>query len=253
MNPINLQKFNPLDLKNGNRRLLLLLHGFGVSPQLFADFADKLHSQGFDIYAPHLTGDIGSRESFAESGRVQWLKRTFEAYKIKSAEYGAKNISVVGFSMGGLLALGLAWEKELEKVVLLSPFMGFHPLFDKTICGVIKTVGFFSSFTMPNWSPDCTKPGADDVYCYGVSPLPAVKELVTLKQEVIKMMGSGKKIPPTLCLHGRKDRVANFKMSEKIMKLHPDINFRAMEKSRHYILHDIEKETVYNKIIEFLA
>ena len=109
-------------MQEGNSHGILLLHGFGDTPQTLALLAKYLHDAGFDVRAPLLPGHGTSVTDFQKSNRSQWLACARDEYSRMRASH--KIISIVGLSMGGALsAIIAAEEKDLCALVLIAPYL----------------------------------------------------------------------------------------------------------------------------------
>ncbi|MBU1862778.1 MAG: alpha/beta fold hydrolase [Candidatus Omnitrophica bacterium] len=92
--------------KNGNRTGVLLIHGFGATPETVRALAEKLNNDGgVAVRAPLLPGHATSIEDFNNTTWQDWVACVEAEYK-KLAD-DCDRIVVIGQSMGGLLALYL--------------------------------------------------------------------------------------------------------------------------------------------------
>ncbi len=99
---------------------VLLLHGYSGSPAEFGPMIDRLESEGIPHYAPRLTGF--GLDDFRLLNKVRysdWALDAEEGYAILSTL--AHKVSVIGQSMGGLLAIHLASNHPVEQLVLVAP------------------------------------------------------------------------------------------------------------------------------------
>lgn len=111
-----------IDLQEGNSRGILLLHGFGDTPQTLRLLALDLHSAGFDVRAPLLPGHGRRIEDFVASRRQEWL--SFARAELRAMRQRYKTVALVGLSMGGAIAAILAAENtDTPAVVLLAPYL----------------------------------------------------------------------------------------------------------------------------------
>lgn len=111
-----------IDMQEGNIHGILLLHGFGDTPQTLGLLASHLHYAGFDVRAPLLPGHGRNFEAFAGSRRADWLACAREELTHMRETHEA--VSLAGLSMGGALAAILASESpELSALVLLAPYL----------------------------------------------------------------------------------------------------------------------------------
>ena len=100
---------------------VLLLHGFGDTPESVAPLAKALGAAGWTVHAPLLAGHGRTLREFARSGGEQWLESAREALRTMMAR-GAP-VAVVGQSLGGALAAILAAEHpEVRSLTLLAPY-----------------------------------------------------------------------------------------------------------------------------------
>ena len=112
----------PIDLPTDGRRGVLLLHGFGDTPQTLEYLANYLHAQGWGARVPLLPGHGRTLDAFAASRATDWID-------CAQAELGALRrryevVTIVGQSMGGALATLLAASSpELPALVLLAPYL----------------------------------------------------------------------------------------------------------------------------------
>lgn len=113
----------PIELPTpGARDAVLLIHGFGDSPDTLRFLAADLHARGFSVYAPLLPGHGRTLEAFRASAGGSWLTAAREAYTNVAARYD--RVGVVGLSMGGALAVLVAVDQpQVAALVLLAPYI----------------------------------------------------------------------------------------------------------------------------------
>ena len=96
----------------------LLLHGYAGSPFEMSYLEQSLRRQGVSVKVPVLAGHEGNPERFAASRFCDWMESAKNA--LESLQEKCANVVVVGFSMGGTLALGLAEKYSVAGVVTIS-------------------------------------------------------------------------------------------------------------------------------------
>jgi carboxylesterase len=112
-----------IDLQEGGSHGVLLLHGFGDTPQTLALMARRLRKSGYSVLAPLLPGHGRSMESFAESRASDWIAAAMDAFTNMCGRHDS--VSVVGLSMGGALGVLLAAEHpEIPALILVAPYLG---------------------------------------------------------------------------------------------------------------------------------
>lgn len=105
---------------------VLVLHGFGDTPQSLRHLAAHLNRSGFAVHAPLLPGhgrsprefDTVTPEALADAGRA-----ALAALRERHAE-----VALVGVSMGGAIAALLAAEgPQPSALVLIAPYLEMSP------------------------------------------------------------------------------------------------------------------------------
>ena len=111
-----------IDLQEGNSNGILLLHGFGDTPQTLDLLARHLHASGFDVRVPLLPGHGRSVEAFAVSRRSEWL--ACARLELARMQASHATVAIGGLSMGGAIAAILAAEFHgLKALVLIAPYL----------------------------------------------------------------------------------------------------------------------------------
>lgn len=110
-------------LEGVGRGAILLLHGFGDTPQSLARLARHLNAEGWTVHVPLLPGHGRSLEAFGASGEDEWLAAARAALHELRRDHHP--VFLLGQSMGGALATILAAETpDLPGLVLLAPYLG---------------------------------------------------------------------------------------------------------------------------------
>lgn len=111
-----------IDLQEGNPRGILLLHGFGDTPQTLCLLAEDLHSAGYDVRVPLLPGHGRTVDAFIASRHDEWLDFARQELRVMRENHEA--VALAGLSMGGALAAILAAEfKDVCALGLLAPYI----------------------------------------------------------------------------------------------------------------------------------
>lgn len=114
-------------LSHGERRprAAVLLHGMTASPMQFIEVARALHGSGYNVLVPRLPRH-GYRDRLTDvlvDLSPAELKRTAKE-AIEVAHQFGESVTVIGFSVGGLLAAWAAQQFDLERAVCIAPFLG---------------------------------------------------------------------------------------------------------------------------------
>src|SRR5690349_10242090 len=86
----------PIDLREEGSHGVLLLHGFGDTPQTLSLFAKHLSRAGLSVFVPLLPGHGRSMTEFASSRADDWIRSAEDAYFEMRARY--RTVSISGLS-----------------------------------------------------------------------------------------------------------------------------------------------------------
>ena len=109
----------------GGKRGVLLIHGFTGLPAELLLMGKYLQKRGYTVLGVRLAGHATKVEDMSHMTGEDWMDSVRDGYALLSGL--CEDISVVGHSMGGLLALRLAAEKPLERLVTLAAPAIIHP------------------------------------------------------------------------------------------------------------------------------
>lgn len=112
----------PIDLSRDDAPGVLLLHGGGDTPQVLAELAGHLHSEGFAVRVPLLSGHGRDLSALTKTTSAEWYSDATREYDRMRVKH--RWVAVAGLSMGGALAVRLASERsDLPALVLLAPYL----------------------------------------------------------------------------------------------------------------------------------
>jgi carboxylesterase len=120
----------------------LLIHGFGGSIREVAPLAEALSSAGYEVGCAELKGHTGDYKDLGKATYHDWIQSAEEAYlKLKGKH---EEITIIGFSMGGLIGLRLAIKYKLKALITInSPIYYWNlPLIIRNIFGDIARGNF---------------------------------------------------------------------------------------------------------------
>jgi carboxylesterase len=112
-----------IDLQEEGSHGVLLLHGFGDTPQTLSLLARRLAKNGYGVFAPLLPGHGRDMAAFRRARAEDWIETARHSLTRMCERYAV--VSVVGLSMGGALAvLATAEVKTVASLVLIAPYLG---------------------------------------------------------------------------------------------------------------------------------
>ena len=111
-----------IDLPADGNRAVLMLHGFGDTPQTMGYLATYIHAQGWSVRVPLLPGHGRTLTEFAASRSDEWIQLAREELAAMCDRFDV--VAIVGQSMGGSLATILAAESpNVQALALLAPYL----------------------------------------------------------------------------------------------------------------------------------
>ena len=107
----------------GARKVALVLHGVFSNPQAMEATIRFLLNSGYNVIAPrlseHFNADIKDMD---KADYRNWIQDADQAFAL-AEEFGPEKVTVVGYSLGGLLGSYLALKNpdKIDRLVLLAP------------------------------------------------------------------------------------------------------------------------------------
>ncbi|HCJ57996.1 alpha/beta hydrolase [Lutispora sp.] len=101
-----------------NRIGYLVIHGFGGSKYEVEPFTDHLIEKNCEVACPMLKGHTGKRRDMKNATYKDWIDSAEqELLKLKES---SDEIVLIGFSMGGLIAVNLACKHQVKAVITIN-------------------------------------------------------------------------------------------------------------------------------------
>ncbi len=142
-----------------NQKAVLLVHGFPGTPAEMRPIAQIFYDLGWTVHGVLLPGFGADIDHILERTHQDWLNAVSKALAILKHDH--EQVILVGFSMGGAIALKLATEKALDGLVLFSPFLEIDHLLWRALPAIrlfLPKVKIFKLFK-PDFSNPQTRDG----------------------------------------------------------------------------------------------
>jgi carboxylesterase len=97
---------------------VLLIHGFAGGRHEVSPLAEYLRDRGYDVVMPKLSGHEESRATLDQAKFSEWIASGVEAYEALAMR--CDDITVIGFSMGGLIAVQIYQKYRLDRLVTIN-------------------------------------------------------------------------------------------------------------------------------------
>jgi len=106
--------------QNGGPKAAVLVHGFPGTPAEVRPLADALHDQGWTVAAPLLPGFGPQISELFTRHKEEWV--TAVQTTLTNLQANHETVLLLGYSMGGAVALNVAAQTPPDGLALLAPF-----------------------------------------------------------------------------------------------------------------------------------
>lgn len=247
--PTHVKEASPLYLEGKTRKAVLVIHGFTGYPGEFYEIVNALNDEGFTVSLPRLPGHGTNREDFYTTGWKDWLNHVEHSYRELEEKFDS--VSIVGLSMGAVLALILSSRFSPERIALLSPAMAVsHKIFYMT-----PLLKFFVKELPKEWTPQ--KQDSKDVRFLGSEywsynmpgQMANLYKLMRMAKRGLKNVKS-----PTLIVLSQTDDSVPLKAGTIIENGLTDCPVKKviLQESPHVLVSGKEKKRVTTEVIQWL-
>lgn len=239
---------------------VLCLHGLTGTPFELAPLARALAAAGFSVSVPLLAGHGDTVATLAKTRWQDWLDSAESAFERLREQTGGAPVTVVGFSMGGLLTLRMASQRSgmMSALVLLSVPLRLAAWQS----AAVRAFGYlpgplrrsrFAAIAKPNGS-DVTDPQvrAENPTLPKI-PLAGVVELLKLAELARGHLGDIRL--PVFVAHGERDQAVPIASSFELAgSLGSNVVERLwLPRSGHLIAVDVERVALGEAVVRFLS
>ncbi len=226
----------PVNIRGqGTEHALLLLHGFSSSPAVYRQLIPTLTAYDA-LVCPTLPGHGDSIAAFTTAKASDWVAAAEKSCEALIKEY--QHVSVVGLSLGGVLACHLSQRFALHHLYLLAPAIALRlniPLALK-LAYVLQWLGCKS---IRNRAGNLYSSLHSEL-AYQRVPVATVIEILTLIHNFHFVLP---KCPTDLFL-GRFDKVVDTDLVERSFADAPNITIHWLENSAHVLPLDGDLDTI---------
>jgi len=185
-----------------NGEAVVLIHGFGATPRSIFPVAEALRNHHYTVAGVRLPGHGTTPDDLKQRKATEWVETARAAYDELAA--GGLNVSAGGLSTGALIALTLASQRPLNKLLLFSPFL-------KLRHHLAPMAGFLSLF-VPYQKRTIIAQEKD--FYYSQRPLKAIAQINHLLRDMPRILPQIN--APTLVLTSRGDTTIAQKTAVKL-------------------------------------
>lgn len=233
----------------GNDTGCLLIHGFSGAPSEMRLLGEFLAEKGYSVLGIRLPGHGTKIEDLNRITWQDWSNAVQDGWHILSPN--TSRVFLIGFSMGGALALYHASFLPVEGVICLSTPYELGPDSRANIFSLFSDIISYASQGDSNCEPDDQ---SGEHFAYGRYPIKGLIQLVRLLEPMRAALPEIK--VPAFLIHSQKDIGIPPHNMEKIAQdlgtPQEDIRTLLLENSGHVVTRDCDKDLVFESIHQFI-
>lgn len=228
----------------------LLVHGIAASPAQMRVLAEFLADSGLAARSMLLPGHGTHPRDLDGIVWQDWYEHLHDEYR--QLKLGYEEVSLVGFSIGAALAAHYAAHNRVDRLVLLNiPLCPFNDLLPRNL--MLKIYGAFFKTVRGNPGVIFDAEGKPFRFVYEHVPtaiLGTMSELIGIIRSRMDRITS-----PTLIIQSRNDKVSGARSGPLAFHRLGSSAKRlvVLEKSRHNLMMDVERQYVFEEIARFLS
>ena len=227
-----------------HQELCIIIHGFTGNPWEVEPLANALEQMGYEVITPLLPGHSMNKERMEKVTALDWIHMIEKIVKQEIEEN--KEIHLIGFSMGAMIASIMAYRYQISTLVLLSPAV--YVLTPYLLR--MKLEKFFQQLRKNHSSTDHSI--LNNPSLIRSTPIYNVFQFQKIVRQAKRIF---QHISIPICIiHGQKDETVDPKSSELIYRVasSKEKELHYLRLSKHHICQDCEGETVIQMVIKFL-
>lgn len=231
---------------HGDSRGVLLCHGFTGTPQSLRPWANHLARAGLSVELPLLPGHGTTWRDMAKTSPDDWYAELERALNELSSR--CDEVSIMGLSLGGCLALRLAQRHpEVRALVLVNPSLQV----DNKLLYIAPALRAVVP-SVPGIVNDIKKPGMQEIG-YARTPVRAAAHLPRLYAETCRNLAAINQ--PVLVFHSTEDHVVGPRSLEVLRNgIRAELlTVRECEDSFHVATLDNDADMIFRSSLEFVT
>ncbi len=228
---------------------IVVLHGLTGNPRTSTPFAKVLNAQGFTVDVPRLPGHGTTWEDMALTSYRDW--RDEAALALERLMQSCDRVFVTGLSMGGTIAIDLAWERPADIAGIIpinAPVMPRKWLLSKVEPVIARLLKSLSTSAAGMCENDSARPF--DEMAYNRVPLKAAQSLLDQLPRIQK--GLSEIRVPVLVAYSPEDHTVPSENSQELLNRVPGAEAVVLANSYHLATVDLDADLLEERTVEFI-
>lgn len=208
----------------------LLIHGFAGLPSEMRGLGDSLAARGYTVLGVRLAGHGGTPEDLRAAGWRAWLHSA--AAGLAELRQHCSRIVVIGFSLGGALAILLNQQQSFDRLVLLATPLKIQGDWRLNLLPLARyIIPWYYPLENADLSDPFTQQRLHELAPDADLADPATRETIRRSARISvaaidelqqALQRARARVPavrvPTLIMHGRQDDVAPLESAEELLR-----------------------------------
>ncbi len=241
----------PFQIKNGNKTLAILVHGFTGTPYDLWILADFLAENDMDVVVPLLPGHGGSMAMLLQANEKDWHQALLQVVRENFGKY--EKIFLVGYSFGANLSLEVSLvAPEITAIVSLGIPIIMRS--EKNIRLLLPLAKIFKKTYKKTWLSEEEESSLEEFGKHNYIPIPNLVSFYHFIDEYTKK-NAHKVKHPVLVIHSRDDVISSPLSSEYLFE-HltgtKDKHLFILNRNDHNPVDTTRRDFIFTKTLQFI-
>jgi esterase/lipase len=227
-----------------HQELCIIIHGFSGNPWEVEPLASALERMGYEVITPLLPGHGIYKKRMEKVSALDWIQMIEKI--VKHAIEENKEVHMIGFSMGAMIASIMAYRFQVSTLVLLSPAVY---ILTPYLLGVKLEKLIQRTRKARSLSGQVVHKNPPLIRSIPIHNFFQFHKIVRQAKRIFQHISI-----PICIIHGQKDETVDPRSSELIYSVasSKEKELHYLPLSNHHICRDCEVESVIQTVIQFL-
>lgn len=245
------QKAWPFQIRNGNKTLAIVVHGFTGTPYDLWTLADFLAENQMDIEVPLLPGHGGSMAMLLRTNEKDWYQALLQVVQNNIGKY--EKIFLVGYSFGANLSLQVSLELP-QITAIISLGIPIIMRGEKNIRLLLPLAKIFKKTYKKTWLSEEEEVSLEEFGKHNYIPIPNLLSFYHFIDTYTKK-NLAKVKHPVLVIHSRDDVISSPLSSEYLFENltgTKDKHLFILNRNDHNPVDTTRRDFIFTKTLQFI-